>query len=51
MPLQPMLALHFRLRCSYCRAFTRFEIGVMDIRNMGDNSKPCPQDIIVAKGN
>ena len=42
--------LQFRLRCSHCRAFAGFEITVVDMRNMGDNSKPCPERVIVAKG-
>jgi len=42
--------LQFRLRCSHCRAFRNFEITVRDARNLGDNSKPCPERIIVAKG-
>ncbi len=42
--------LQFRLRCSHCRAFAGFEITVVDMRDMGDNSKPCPERVIVAKG-
>ena len=40
--------LPFRLRCSRCRAFNGFEIIVKDVRNTGDNSKPCPEPVIVA---
>jgi hypothetical protein len=42
--------LQFRLRCSHCRAFADFEITVVDMRNMGDNSKPCPERVIVSRG-
>lgn len=42
--------LQFRLRCSHCRAFAGFEITVVDMRDMGDNSKPCPERVIVSKG-
>ena len=41
--------LQFRFRCSRCRAFNGFEIIVKDVRNIGDNSKPCPERIIVSK--
>jgi hypothetical protein len=41
--------LQFRFRCSRCRAFNGFEIKVVDMRNIGDNSKPCPERIIVPK--
>lgn len=41
--------LQFRLRCSGCRAFNGFEITVKDMRNIGDNSKPCPVRVIVAR--
>jgi hypothetical protein len=40
--------LQFKLRCPGCRAFNGFEITVKDIRNIGDNSKPCPVRVIVA---
>jgi len=42
--------LQFRLRCSSCRAFRDFEITVRDVRNIGDNAKPCPERVIVPKG-
>ncbi len=42
--------LQFRLRCSSCRAFRDFEITVKDVRNIGDNAKPCPERVIVPKG-
>jgi len=38
------------MRCAHCRAFRDFEITVKDVRNIGDNSKPCPERIIVPKG-
>ena len=41
--------LQFRFRCSRCRAFKDFEIKIVDVRNMGDNSKPCPERVIVAR--
>ncbi len=41
--------LQFRLRCLGCRAFTDFEISVVDMRNIGDDSKPCPRRVIVCK--
>lgn len=41
--------LQFRLRCSHCRAFNGFEIVVRDVRNVGDNSKPCPERVIVSR--
>ena len=41
--------LQFRLRCSHCRAFAGFEITVLDMRNIGDNSKSCPERVIVGK--
>ncbi len=41
--------LQFRLRCTQCRAFAGFEITVVDMRNMGDNSKPCPERVIVPR--
>ena len=41
--------LQFRFRCSRCRAFNGFEIKVVDMRNIGDNSKPCPERVIVSK--
>ena len=41
--------LQFKLRCSRCRAFNGFEIIVKDVRNIGDNSKPCPELVIVSR--
>lgn len=41
--------LQFRLRCSHYRAFQDFEISLKDVRNLGDNSKTCPERIIVPK--
>jgi hypothetical protein len=38
------------MRCAHCRAFRDFEITLKDARNIGGNSKPCPERIIVPKG-
>ncbi len=38
--------LKFRFHCEQCRAFKDFEIKIVDMRNMGDNSKPCPERVI-----
>ncbi len=41
--------LQYLLRCTHCRADRGFEIVIRDIRNRWDNSKACPERIIVAR--